>query len=85
LAFCLSALICPLAFGGSFLDMWIAGAAAFILACLQLRVAEKSALYANVFEYAIYLSFVIPALKKILQDHNIYLRLLHCERPQQHS
>lgn len=55
LAFCLSALICPLAFGGSFLDMWIAGAAAFILACLQLRVAEKSALYANVFEYVIYL------------------------------
>jgi len=50
LAFCLSALICPLAFGGSFIDMWIAGVAAFILAYLQLRVAEKSALYANVFE-----------------------------------
>ena len=61
LAFCLSALICPLAFGGSFLDMWIAGAAAFILACLQLRVAEKSALYANVFEYAIYLPFIITS------------------------
>ena len=64
LAFCLSALICPLAFGGSFLDMWVAGAAAFVLACLQLRVAEKSALYANVFEYAIYLFFITPALKK---------------------
>jgi uncharacterized membrane protein YjjP (DUF1212 family) len=50
LAFCLSALICPLAFGGSFLDMWIAGAAAFLLAVLQLCVANKSALYANVFE-----------------------------------
>lgn len=50
LAFCLSALICPLAFGGSFLDMWIAGASAFILAVLQLSVAAKSQLYANVFE-----------------------------------
>ena len=59
LAFCLSALICPLAFGGSFLDMWIAGGAAFILSCLQLRVAEKSALYANVFEYVIYFSYII--------------------------
>ena len=63
LAFCLSVLICPLAFGGSFLDMWVAGAAAFILACLQLRVAEKSALYANVFEYVIYF-IIISALKR---------------------
>lgn len=53
LAFWLSALICPLAFGGSFLDMWIAGASAFTLCWLQLHVAEKSALYANVFEYAL--------------------------------
>ena len=50
LAFCLSALICPLAFGGSFIDMWIAGAGAFVLSVLQL-CATKSALYANVFEY----------------------------------
>jgi uncharacterized membrane protein YjjP (DUF1212 family) len=50
LAFCLSVLICPLAFGGSFLDMWIAGLGAFILSALQLCVATKSAMYANVFE-----------------------------------
>lgn len=50
LSFCLSALICPLAFGGSFLDMWIAGASAFTLSILQLYVATKSAMYANVFE-----------------------------------
>lgn len=50
LAFCLSALICPLAFGGSFVDMWLAGLAAFLLCYLQLCVAQKSALYANVFE-----------------------------------
>jgi uncharacterized membrane protein YjjP (DUF1212 family) len=49
-AFCLSALICPLAFGGSFMDMWIAGAGALVLAILQLNVATKSAMYANVFE-----------------------------------
>ena len=50
LAFCLSALICPLAFGGSFLDMWVSGAGALILSVLQL-CATKSALYANVFEW----------------------------------
>lgn len=50
LAFFLSALICPLAFGGSFADMWIAGFGAFFLAVLQLNVVTKSAMYANVFE-----------------------------------
>lgn len=67
LAFCLSALICPLAFGGSFLDMWIAGAAAFLLAVLQLCVANKSALYANVFEItiSIFVSFVARGLSSI--------------------
>ncbi|KJA30161.1 hypothetical protein HYPSUDRAFT_61000 [Hypholoma sublateritium FD-334 SS-4] len=67
LAFCLSALICPLAFGGSFVDMWIAGIAAFILAYLQLSVAEKSALYANVFEItiSILVSFTARGLSSI--------------------
>lgn len=51
LAFFLSALICPLAFGGSFIDMWIAGAGAFVLCVLQLFVATRNALFANVFEY----------------------------------
>ncbi|KAF9057691.1 hypothetical protein BJ165DRAFT_1335228 [Panaeolus papilionaceus] len=67
LAFCLSALICPLAFGGSFLDMWIAGMAAMLLAYLQLCVAKKSALYANVFEItvSIFVSFVARGLSSI--------------------
>ncbi|KAF8076533.1 hypothetical protein FPV67DRAFT_1558984 [Lyophyllum atratum] len=67
LAFCLSALICPLAFGGSFLDMWIAGAGAFVLAILQLNVAAKSVLYANVFEItiAILVSFTARGLSSI--------------------
>ncbi len=50
LAFCLSALICPLAFGGSFLDMWIAGLGATFLSLMQVLVAARSQLYANVFE-----------------------------------
>ncbi|KAL1747665.1 hypothetical protein HDZ31DRAFT_31302 [Schizophyllum fasciatum] len=66
LAFCLSALICPLAFGGSFIDMWVAGAGAFVLSVLQL-CATKSALYANVFEItvAIFVSFAARGLSSI--------------------
>lgn len=50
LAFLLSLLICPLAFGGSFVDMWIAGVGAVFLSTMQVRVASKSVLYANVYE-----------------------------------
>lgn len=50
IAFGCCALICPLAFEGSFLDMWAAGAAGAVLAFLQLHAANKSAMYANVFE-----------------------------------
>src|SRR6266702_3946826 len=50
IAFWLSAIICPLAFGGSFLDMSVAGLGAFLLSALQLTVVTKSTLYANVFE-----------------------------------
>ncbi|KAK2466315.1 hypothetical protein APHAL10511_001957 [Amanita phalloides] len=67
LAFSLSALICPLAFGGSFVDMWIAGCSAFILSVLQLCVVTKSALYANVFEITIatIISFTARGLSSI--------------------
>ncbi|KAJ7684037.1 hypothetical protein B0H17DRAFT_1160802 [Mycena rosella] len=66
-AFILSALICPLAFGGAFVDMWIAGAGAFILCFLQLCAATKSAIYANVFEItiAIFVSFSARGLSSI--------------------
>lgn len=50
IAFACCALICPLAFGGSFLDMWVAGAGGAVLCFLQLRAATKNAMYANVFE-----------------------------------
>ncbi|KIL00591.1 hypothetical protein PAXRUDRAFT_29678 [Paxillus rubicundulus Ve08.2h10] len=67
LSLSLSVLICPLAFGGSFLDMWIAGGGACVLCFLQLRVATKSAMYANVFEIttAMLMSFTARGLSSI--------------------
>ncbi|KAG2757397.1 DUF1212-domain-containing protein [Suillus brevipes Sb2] len=67
LSFWLSVLICPLAFGGSFIDMGIAGCGAFVLCFLQLRVAAKSAMYANVFEIttAMLVSFTARGLSSI--------------------
>jgi uncharacterized membrane protein YjjP (DUF1212 family) len=50
LALLCSAIICPVGFGGSFVDMWISGAAGLVLCWLQLHAASKSALYSNVFE-----------------------------------
>ncbi|TFK91845.1 DUF1212-domain-containing protein [Polyporus arcularius HHB13444] len=67
LAFCLSGLICSLAFGGSFLDMWIAGFGASFLCLMQVSVASKSQLYANVFEISvtIVISFAARGLSSI--------------------
>ena len=49
-AFICAAIICGLAFGGSLLDMWISGACACILQYLGLNAANKSSMYANVYE-----------------------------------
>ncbi|KAI0375696.1 DUF1212-domain-containing protein [Pilatotrama ljubarskyi] len=67
LAFCLSGLICVLAFGGSFVDMWIAGIGASFLCLMQICVATKSQLYANVFEISvtIVISFAARGLSSI--------------------
>jgi uncharacterized membrane protein YjjP (DUF1212 family) len=64
IAFWLSAIICPLSFGGSFLDMFVAGFGAFLLSALQLTVVTKSTLYANVFEITIgiFISFLARGL-----------------------
>ena len=59
IAFWLSAIICPLSFGGSLLDMFVAGFGAFLLSALQLTVVTKSTLYANVFE-------LVPTLSSLL-------------------
>ncbi len=54
LAFWIAALICPLAFGGSFIDMWVAGAGAIFLSFMRVGVISKGKqFYANVFEYAL--------------------------------
>lgn len=64
LAFMCASVICPLAFGGSFVDMWISGTCAAILQFLGLRTAVKSALYAHVYEISI--SFFISFVAKVL-------------------
>ncbi|KAF8681507.1 hypothetical protein RHS04_03548 [Rhizoctonia solani] len=67
LALLCSAIICPIGFGGSFVDMWIAGCAGATLCWLQLYAASKSALYSNVFEIsaAMMVSFVARGLSSI--------------------
>lgn len=50
IAFACCALICPLAFGGSLLDMGVAGVGGAVLCFLQLHAASKNSMYANVFE-----------------------------------
>lgn len=52
LAFVCASIICVLSFGGSVLDMWISGACACTLQYLGLNAANKSSMYANVYEYA---------------------------------
>lgn len=52
LAFVSASIICGLSFGGALPDMWISGACACILQYLGLNAANKSAMYANVYEYA---------------------------------
>ena len=47
----LAIVICPLAFGGSILDMWVAGGGAFLLFIIQNTVATKcGTFYANVWK-----------------------------------
>ena len=50
-AFLSASIICGLSFGGSIVDMWISGACACVLQYLGLNAANKSSMYANVYEY----------------------------------
>lgn len=50
LAFICSSIICVLSFGGSVVDMFISGVCASILQYLGLSAANKSSMYANVYE-----------------------------------
>jgi len=50
LAFLCASIICGLSFGGSLVDMWVSGACACTLQYLGLNAANKSSMYANVYE-----------------------------------
>ena len=60
--FALSALICPLVFGGLFLDLLITGAGVFVLCFLQLYMVSGSPLYASIFEYVFSIILVCHTL-----------------------
>lgn len=49
-SFWLAVLICPLSFGGSFIDSWLAGVGAFLLCLVQLTLSSWKPTLANVFE-----------------------------------
>lgn len=51
LAFVCASIICGLSFGGSILDVWVSGACACVLQYLGLNAANKSTMYANVYEW----------------------------------
>ncbi|CAE6504419.1 unnamed protein product [Rhizoctonia solani] len=66
-AFICGLLICVMSFGGSFIDMWVAGAGCATIAYLQLGVASKNPLYSNIFEVsaAMLMSFIARGLSSI--------------------
>ncbi|KAH8835230.1 hypothetical protein DL96DRAFT_1519860 [Flagelloscypha sp. PMI_526] len=53
LAFLSASTICALSFGGSIIDMWMSGICASVLQYLGLNAANRSAMYANVYEVSI--------------------------------
>ncbi|PCH42830.1 DUF1212-domain-containing protein [Wolfiporia cocos MD-104 SS10] len=70
-AFFLAAVICPLAFGGSFLDMWIAAVGALGLFCVQSTLSSKAGtIYANVYDITvtIAISFLARGLSSIRSE-----------------
>ncbi|KAH7336874.1 hypothetical protein B0J17DRAFT_665221 [Rhizoctonia solani] len=66
-AFICGLLICVMSFGGSFVDMWVAGAGCATIAYLQLGVASQNPLYSNIFEIsaAMMMSFIARGLSSI--------------------
>ncbi|KAL1748580.1 hypothetical protein HDZ31DRAFT_79689 [Schizophyllum fasciatum] len=67
LAFCMGTILCGLSFGGSILDMIISGICACTLQFLGLSAANKSSVYANVYEISvtILVAFSARALSSI--------------------
>ncbi|PPQ67095.1 hypothetical protein CVT25_005696 [Psilocybe cyanescens] len=73
-AFVCASIICGLSFGGSLVDMWISGACACLLQYLGLNAANKSSMYANVYEISvsIVVAFVARALSNLPGDMFCY-------------
>ncbi|PPQ64523.1 hypothetical protein CVT26_002062 [Gymnopilus dilepis] len=69
-AFVTASIICGISFGGSLLDMWISGACASVLQYLGLNAANKSSMYANVYEISvsIVVAFIARALSNVPGD-----------------
>jgi len=85
LAFVCASVICPLAFGGSFIDMWVSGTCACILQYLGLQAAAKSSVYANVYEYV----FSRPRCTVLSADNSrqdicVHHRFFRCSVFEQH-
>ena len=74
LAFLTASIICGLSFGGSPVDMWISGICASVLQYLGLNAANKSAMYANVYEISasIIVAFIARALSNLPGDYFCY-------------
>ncbi|TFK56557.1 hypothetical protein OE88DRAFT_1730037 [Heliocybe sulcata] len=70
LSFVSATILGSLAFGGSFVDMLVGGAASSILQFLGLQAAAKSAVYANVYEISvsILMSFIARGLSTISNE-----------------
>jgi len=86
LAFVCASVICPLAFGGSFIDMWVSGTCACILQYLGLQAAAKSSVYANVYEYvSVYCRRRACSAFHLCQDICVHHRFVRCSVFEQHS
>ncbi|KAJ7293412.1 hypothetical protein C8J57DRAFT_1043297 [Mycena rebaudengoi] len=74
LSFILASILCVLSFGGCFFDMWISGLCAFLLQYLGLNAANKSSMYANVYEISvsILVAFVARGLSNIPGNYFCY-------------
>ncbi|KAJ6519652.1 hypothetical protein C8R45DRAFT_29694 [Mycena sanguinolenta] len=73
-SFTCASILCVLSFGGSFLDMWISGCCAAVLQYLGLNAANKSSMYANVYEISvtIIVAFVARGLSNINVSGNLF-------------
>ncbi|KNZ75674.1 hypothetical protein J132_02448, partial [Termitomyces sp. J132] len=67
-AFVCAAIICVLSFGGSVVDLWISGACACCLQYLGLNAANKSSMYANVYEDRISVSIIVAFVARGLSS-----------------